>query len=88
MKNNIKLFWGIVQGSLIIFALLTAVYSLNSLGAFNSLINHYNLLPNTRDALNEFLKQLGVIGVIGSLLDIVILTARWVRTVFQRPFFS
>jgi hypothetical protein len=88
MKNKTKLFWGIVQGSLAVFALLTAVYALNSLSVFNSLIDHYNLLPNTREALNEFLKQLGIMGAIGSLLDIVVLTARWVRYVFQRPFFS
>ena len=88
MNNKAKLFWGIVQGSLVIFALLTAIYALKSLGAFDPMIDHYNLLPNTRQALTEFLRQLGVIGATGSLLDIVILTVRWVRYLFQHPFFS
>ncbi|GEM_PF-3132915 len=88
MNKNVKLFWGIVQGSLVIFALLTAFYALNTLGAYDRMVDHYNMLPNTRQALTEFLKQLGVMGVIGSLLDIVILTVRWVRYLFQRPFFS
>ena len=88
MNKVIKQFWGSIQGSLIIFTLLVIAYALNSMGTLRSIIGYYNWLPNTQSAFNEFLKQLGIVGVIGSLADIVALTARWVRYLFQHPFFS
>jgi uncharacterized membrane protein len=88
MNKAAKQFWSIVQGSLIVFTLLVVAYALNSLGALRSVTGYYSWLPNTQSAFNEFLKQLGIIGVVGSLLDIIALTARWIRYLFQRPFFS
>ena len=88
MKKPVKQFWGIVQGSLIVFTLLLIIYTLNSLGVLRSIVGYYSWLPNTQSAFNEFLKQFGIIGVVGSLADIIALTARWVRYVFQHPFVS
>ena len=88
MNKAAKQFWGIVQGSLIVFTLLVVAYALNSLGALRSFIGYYSWLPNTQSAFNEFLKQLGIIGIVGSLFDIIALVARWVRYLFQHPFFS
>ena len=67
---------------------LLVVYSLNSLGALRSIVGYYSWLPNTQSAFNEFLKQLGIVAIVGSLVDIVALTVRWLRYGFQRPFFS
>ena len=88
MKNAVKQLWGIVQGSLVVFTLILSLYTLNGLGTLRSIVGYYHWLPNTQQAFNEFLMQLGIVAVIGALIDIVALTARWIRYIFQRPFFS
>jgi hypothetical protein len=88
MNNKAKFVWGVAQGSLVIFALLMAIFTLNSMGALRSTIGYYSWLPNTQAAFNEFIKQLGVGAAIGSMLDIILLVVRWVRYGFQRPFFT
>jgi hypothetical protein len=88
IKESLKSFWGIVQGSLIIFTLVLVVYSLNGLGVLRSMVGYYNWLPNTQYAFNQFLKYVGIVAVAGSLADIIFLVIRWLRYGFQHPFFS
>ena len=88
MNDEAKQLWGIVQGSLVIFTLLLIVYALNSLGALHSAVGYYTWLPDRQYAFNQFLKYVGILAVAVSLTDIIILTTRWVRYGFQRPFFS
>jgi hypothetical protein len=81
------LFWNVIKGTFVFFVILLIIHALNSLGILLKIIGYNDWLPNTQYGFDQLIRYFGFIGLIGCLLDLLLLFVRWVRYLLQRPFF-